>query len=356
VAYDVNEQTLLDTISSSNIPTSAKSVIQSLLGTGSTTKSIETLSGSGAINPNVALAEITGSGVYSADGTPVIIVNSNEAVQITYTVGGSTFVILAGSNDDVILIQDGAVVGGARNASDTATQGGLIEGGDGNDSISGASGNDSISGGAGNDSISGGAGNDQISLGSGSDSVSGGAGFDRATMEGGVSSYTVSVDGAGNVVLTDTGGQVDTLNGVEFVTFEDGSILTALADQDQGAVARLYETLFDRAADADGLNFWVSNLENGTVELKDVAKGFLRSVEYALKGDGTNTNTVFVENLYTQLFNRASDAPGLEFWVAALDSGFSREAVAVGFAKSQEAIDDYSYIQIVGASADFDIM
>jgi Ca2+-binding RTX toxin-like protein len=356
VAYDVNEQTLLNTISSSNIPTSAKSVIQSLLGlgTGSTSKSIETLSGSGAINPNVALAEITGSGVYSADGTPVIIVNSNEAVQITYTVGGSTFVILAGSNDDVILIQDGAVVGGARNASDTATQGGLIEGGDGNDSISGASGNDSISGGAGNDSISGGAGNDQISLGSGSDSVSGGAGFDRATMEGGVSSYTVSVDGAGNVVLTDTGGQVDTLNGVEFVTFEDGSILTALADQDQGAVARLYETLFDRAADADGLNFWVSSLESGTIDLEAVAKGFLGSFENASKADATNT--VFVESLYTQLLDRASDVPGLEFWVSALDSGVSREAVAVGFAASQEAIEDYDYIQIVGASADFDFM
>lgn len=357
MAYDVNEQELLNTISTSDLPGSAKSVIASLLGTGTGTKSVETLTGGGTVDPLANLAEITGSGVYNAAGTPVIIVNSNDAVQITYTVGGSTFVILAGSNDDIIVIQDGAVVGGAasdRSATGSIATGGTVDGGDGNDSITGASGNDTISGGAGNDSITGGAGNDVINLGSGSDSVSGGSGFDRANVEGGLSSYTVTVDASGNVVLTDGAGLVDTLNGVEFVTFTDGSILTALANEDQAVVTRLYETVLDRAADAEGLNFWLSNLEDGTINVQAIAQNLLASSEYLGKASASATNADFVASLYTQLLNRAADTAGQEFWVSVLDSGLSREAVAVGFAASQEAADAYNYIKIVGTNVDFD--
>ena len=359
MAYDVDEQVLLATISGSNIPDNAKSVISSLLSGGAAKKSVESLSASGDVPSGVDLAEITGSGVYSASGTPVIIVNSDDSVQLTYTAGGSTYAILAGAGDDVIVIQDGVAVGNARSnlssdAKAKAVEGGIVVGGDGNDSISGASGNDTISGGTGNDTITGGAGNDVISLGSGSDSVSGGSGFDRANVEGTLSSYTVSVDASGNVLLTDGGGQVDTLNGVEFVTFTDGSILTALANQDQATVTRLYEAVLDRAADAEGLNFWLSNLEKGKIDVEAIAQGLLGSSEYLNKASAAASDADFVASLYTQLLNRAPDAAGRNFWTSALENGVTRETVAVGFAASEEATDAYNYIKIVGTNVDFD--
>lgn len=358
MAYDVNEQDLLDEIGNSNLPDSAKSVIDSLLrdpldpnfGGGST--SIETLTGGGTVDPTVGLAEITGSGVYDAAGTPVIIVNSDEAVQITYTVGGSTFVILAGQGDDVIIIQDGAVVtppGGAA----PVVQGGTVEGGDGNDSISGGSGNDSISGGTGNDSISGGAGQDQVTVGTGNDSVDGGSSFDQAFLQAGRTSYSVSIDNGGLVIVANSGGETKTLTGVEFVKFDDGSIITAMANQDQGVVARLYETILNREAEADGLQSWVSELQSGATDLASIAAGFVNSQEFQNLTQGT-TNSEFLDLLYQQSFGREADAAGKAAWLDLLDSGAAtREGLAIGFAASQEAIEAFDYIQIVGTNIDF---
>lgn len=171
MSYDVDEQVLLNTINSSDLPDTAKSVISALLGTDIDPDDLVRVDDlADGQDPEADLAEINSSGVYEASGTPVVVVNSNEAVQLTYTVGGSTYVILAGQGDDIIIIQDGQRI--SREGSDgEIVIDGLVEGGAGDDSITGASGDDYISGGAGADTILGGAGDDTISGGSNYDDV-----------------------------------------------------------------------------------------------------------------------------------------------------------------------------------------
>ncbi|MBO6757304.1 MAG: DUF4214 domain-containing protein [Roseibium sp.] len=357
MAYDVDEQVLLDTINNSNIPDSAKSVISSLLAPTDpldpnfgTDPTVDTLSGGGAVDPTADLAEITGTGVYDANGTPVVIVNTDEDVQITYTVGSSTFIILAGQGDDLIVLQDGVPLS---DGTSTTVPGGTVELGDGNDSVVGSSGNDSISGGTGNDSISGGSGRDQITVGDGNDSVDGGANFDQAFLQAGRTSYTITVENGGLVIVATDGSQTNTLTGVEFVRFDDNSIVTAMANQDQGVVARLYEAILNREADETGLQGWVSGLQDGSLELATIAAGFVNSQEFQNLTSGL-TNSAFIDLMYQQTFGREADTAGKAGWLDLLDSGaITREGIAIGFAASQEAIESFDYIQIVGSNVDF---
>ncbi|MEO0379410.1 MAG: DUF4214 domain-containing protein [Pseudomonadota bacterium] len=349
MAYDVDEAVLVQTISASDLPDDAKEIINDLLTNGEDTQ-VETLEAGGAVSAETDFAEITGTGTYTAAGTPVVVINTDDDVQLTYTVGGSVFTITAGQGDDVIVMQDGVQLASGGTGGSTSTAGGVVNSGAGNDSVSGASGNDTITGGEGNDTISGGAGNDIIAGNSGADSVSGGTGFDVATQDGGISSYTVTVDEAGNIVLTDGAGEVDTLSGVEYVSFSDGTAVAAVENQEQGTVARLYEAIFDRVADAAGLNYWIETLNQGGGTTEDIAGAFLD----AEGGKAALSNEAFVEALYGQFLNRAADDEGKAFWVGALDAGVSKEAVTVGFAASTEAEVTYDYVKIVGSSADFD--
>jgi hypothetical protein len=63
--------------------------------------------------------------------------------------------------------------------------------------------------------------------------------------------------------------------------------------------------------------------------------------------DRKGTNLAYVENLYVSVLGRTSDAAGVNSWVALLDSGASRMAVAKGFWESvehraQEVMDYYN--------------
>lgn len=85
MAYDVNEQVLLDAINNSALPDSAKDIIAALLNAddpNSPTSGVDLSTGEVA-GPEVDLAVINESGIYDANGTPVIVVNSSAAVQLT---------------------------------------------------------------------------------------------------------------------------------------------------------------------------------------------------------------------------------------------------------------------------------
>ena len=93
--------------------------------------------------------------------------------------------------------------------------------------LTGTDGDDTLIGGDGNDTIMGGAGDDVID---------GGDGFDTAIFAGDMAGYTISVDGAGTITVTDedpaTDGDdgSDTLADIETITFKDGSIGVLSAD------------------------------------------------------------------------------------------------------------------------------
>lgn len=91
-------------------------------------------------------------------------------------------------------------------------------------------------------------------------------------------------------------------------------------------VVELYVATFNRAPDADGLDYWV-NLSGLTIE--EIAQSFFDQAEtQTLYPEGT-TDTAFVTSIYTNLFNRAPDAEGLAYWEGELASGNMTRSVMI---------------------------
>lgn len=99
-------------------------------------------------------------------------------------------------------------------------------------------------------------------------------------------------------------------------------------------VNRLYDKVMGRDADSKGLYNWVGGLVVKTVTAEEVAVYFFNAQEYALKN---TDSTTYVSDLYNVFMDRDADADGLAFWVSCLDDyGATRDWVISEFAKSAE--------------------
>jgi len=87
----------------------------------------------------------------------------------------------------------------------------------------------------------------------------------------------------------------------------------------QLAIVSLYTSLFNRAPDADGLNFWTQALSNGG-SLISITQGFLGTAEATAIYPASQTSAQFVTAFYKTVFGRAPDPGGLTFWTNALDA------------------------------------
>ena len=83
-------------------------------------------------------------------------------------------------------------------------------------------------------------------------------------------------------------------------------------------IAEIYVATFNRAPDSYGLIYW-ANQSGMTIE--QVAASFFDQTETKeLYPDALN-NTKFVNTIYNNVFDRDADPEGLDYWVDALDSG-----------------------------------
>lgn len=114
-------------------------------------------------------------------------------------------------------------------------------------------------------------------------------------------------------------------------------VTQALSGQYMGQIYRLYDSTFDRGPDAAGFRGWVSALESGTT-LATASNGFINSAEFQ-KVYGSLDDNQYVTRLYNNVLNRGPDQGGLDAWVGALKSGFSRADVLISFSESQEHIN-----------------
>jgi murein DD-endopeptidase MepM/ murein hydrolase activator NlpD len=87
-------------------------------------------------------------------------------------------------------------------------------------------------------------------------------------------------------------------------------------------VVRLYLGYFLRVPDYAGLTSWVNKVRFGT-SLDVVSNQFAKSSEFTRRY-GSLDNGAFVTQLYQNLFNRAPDADGLAYWKGKLDTGQAR--------------------------------
>ncbi len=101
----------------------------------------------------------------------------------------------------------------------------------------------------------------------------------------------------------------------------------------EGFVTRSYRVALGRDPDEAGFNDWVRWLEEGTVDPKSCAYGFVFSKEMNNKN---LSDQAFVETLYRLFMDREGEPTGVAFWQGYLAAGRTRLEVFHGFADSAE--------------------
>jgi len=106
-------------------------------------------------------------------------------------------------------------------------------------------------------------------------------------------------------------------------------------------VTEIYVATFGRAPDAEGLAYWVNEVETGSLTIEQVAQSFFDQPETQAKYPSGTTETSFVLAVYTNALQRSPDAAGFNYWVAELESGaISRELFIISILRG--AYDDVS--------------
>ena len=83
-------------------------------------------------------------------------------------------------------------------------------------------------------------------------------------------------------------------------------------------IIELYTATFNRAADAAGVAYWETQTNLTQTEM---ANAFVVSAEAVALYPAGQTNTQYIEAIYTNLFGHAADAAGLAYWLEQLDTG-----------------------------------
>lgn len=85
-------------------------------------------------------------------------------------------------------------------------------------------------------------------------------------------------------------------------------------------IEKLYVTFFNRPADFNGLIYWEDQVAKAGGNSAAVANAFSASAEYKALYDGKSTSTI-IDTIYQNLFGRAAEPDGLAYWGLRLDNG-----------------------------------
>jgi hypothetical protein len=258
-----------------------------------------------------------------AAGAEIVMIDSSDTTVTTLTVPNAPVIIFQGQGGVIATIGDGAstvtsgygvtdrvVVGTA--AADMITivgsQNSLVTIGDG-------------------DTVVAGAGADTVVAGGGDTTVQGGTGYAIVQLTGSASDYVVTVVD-GNAVVTG-GNSTTNISGIQFVQLDNGEALIFAQSESQAAVSTLYEALFGRAADSNGLDYWFDVADAGA-SLDQIANAFINSAEY--QALGTKTDGEFINSVYLNTFSRAATTLEIAEWTLALVNGSNRADILEGVA------------------------
>ena len=116
-----------------------------------------------------------------------------------------------------------------------------------------------------------------------------------------------------------------------------GSIASSdIIDQNENLtrfVSRLYTLILQRKPDRTGLSEWVSQLYKHNNTAAEVISGFTDSVEFK---ERNFTDEEYISILYQTIFNRTPDNEGMNTWKGNLDVGMSRTFVLYHLVYSKE--------------------
>jgi hypothetical protein len=102
-----------------------------------------------------------------------------------------------------------------------------------------------------------------------------------------------------------------------------------------GFAKTLYDNILGRASDEEGLNDWVTALNEGKITLGDVVFGFVfsKELEPIISPAGPEE---FINFLYNNVLNREPDPDGFNNWLTLMQSGMTKEEVLSHFVDSDE--------------------
>lgn len=127
---------------------------------------------------------------------------------------------------------------------------------------------------------------------------------------------------------------IDQFSFIDHVYFSDGLLNRAGYTDPSFAVQGLYEYLGRDRPDVAGFRFWLDGYDSGSASLTDLAHAFIDiKAQTALSGGVTpdpGTNRDFVLYLYQTVLERAGEAEGVAFWTGNLDQGLASRAEVLG--------------------------
>ena len=286
-----------------------------------------TTTNSGSNTYTFTYSDVKWSVIYDTGGTDTIVCNSDAAVNVNLTPGvwnqvNAPINYENGSGGlsaytSTMYIQPGTVienlVGGI--GSD------VLSGNTANNRIDGASGNDTIDGGAGNDVLIGGGGNDTFILPSGQDAIYGGTGSDIMQLSLNASQASIIKLRGNAFVLRADSGNIELARDVEQVKYANQTVnlsSQSIFDGVDQTLTQIYVAGFKRAPEASGYHYWANEMATrGITGVADVIFS-LDVVKAIYPADMTSSQ--FVTAIYQNVFNRAPDTEGLNYWVTQLNA------------------------------------
>lgn len=94
----------------------------------------------------------------------------------------------------------------------------------------------------------------------------------------------------------------------------------AITTQMRESVMELYTAYFNRAADRDGVDYWLNEMDKNGWSIDMVAQSFADQTEYTNLYGGM-TNAQIVSQVYNNVLNRDADAAGAAYWESELNKG-----------------------------------
>lgn len=156
-----------------------------------------------------------------------------------------------------------------------------------------------------------------------------------ALFQGTHASYTLTMQDSVLTLMDNTGREgTQTVRNPVRVDFADVS-LGFDVEGNAGKAYRLYRAAFNRKPDASGLGFWIYAMDRGQ-SIKEVAREFSRSPEFATLYGASPTHAQLVRAMYLNVLHREPDATGAAFWMQAMANGLPVEQLLVDFSESAE--------------------
>ncbi len=161
------------------------------------------------------------------------------------------------------------------------------------------------------------------------------SGFDSVTYDLARAMLSVELTPFGEISVEGPGGESELLSGVERIALQDGALRFDLG-VDAPMLHRLYSAAYGRTPDEGGLAYWDGQRGDGMAVL-EIADAFVMSTEFEDRfGGAAPEPEAFVDALYLNIFGRAADGTGLDYWTGELAKGLSRGEMLLAFAESAE--------------------